>query len=71
MPAAFSSPRERERQRDGETDREIKREAFRPWAPSSHPSYLEQSLTGYSLTQNLSQVFWSKFHGLPNFLMLN
>ena len=60
---------ERDRQKDGET--EIKSKALRSWAQSSYPSYLEWSLTGYSLTQNMSQVFWPKFHGLSGFLMLN
>ena len=61
--------RETDRQKDAET--EIKSKALKSWAQSSYPSYPEWSLTGYSLTQNMSQVFWPKFHGLSGFLMLN
>ena len=61
--------RETDRQKDAET--EIKSKALKSWAQSSYPGYPEWSLTGYSLTQNMSQVFWPKFHGLSGFLMLN
>lgn len=67
LPAGRERQRERWRKRDTERSN------------PSHPDpglnrhtlvTLEQSLTGHSLIQNVSQVFWSKFHGLPNFPLL-
>lgn len=70
MPATFSSP-----VREKQTDRKMQKQRLSPrhlqlGLDHHTPSYLEWSLTGYSLTQNMSQVFWPKFQGYLVFLCL-
>ena len=59
---------EKDRERQTKRDTERLNSSHSDPRPTCHTLVtLEQSLAGHFLIQKVSQVFWSEFHGLPNF----